>query len=308
MTGGRYLLAVSLLLMTSAAFAQSAPAPQIEEVIVTAPRLSAEIKSFVQSYIKPSLSGTPVLTRWKKAICPAVFGFSRQQDNDFVTSRVRQIAQKVGAPIAAPPCTANIHIYFAAKPQELLDRIRENGGSRLLSSTPSQAKRVAVFDHAIQAWYATETRDEHNGSLTFDDNDDNGWSGCICDIGPPPSGPGVRVMDFDPVRAGVRSELMHVYVIADINQTQGQPFTAVADYIAMLSLSEIRVSQSCQPLPSITNLVFPDCGDGLRPVEMTDMDLAYLKGVYSVDPGEALRTQQDDIAAGIEKALEANQP
>jgi hypothetical protein len=110
------------------------------------------------------------------------------------------------------------------------------------------------------------------------------------------------VQDFDAARANVRSELAHVYVIADVKQTGSYPFTAVADYVAMLALSEMRISKTCQDLPSITNLILPDCDARLKPDRATDTDLAYLKGVYSVDPGESLQNQRSDIAAVMEKA------
>ena len=117
----------------SPAWAQPAiPAdPPIEQVIVTAPKLPEEIKSFVQSYATRSLAGDGVISRWKNGICPATFGFADQRDNDFVTSRIRQIAGLVGAPVAATPCGINIHVYFSAEPQQLLDSIRDHGGARL---------------------------------------------------------------------------------------------------------------------------------------------------------------------------------
>ena len=283
--------------------AMSADTP-IEQVIVTAPKLPEEIKNFVQSYATRSLAGDGVISRWKNGVCPATFGFADTHDNEFVTLRIRQIAALVGAPVAETPCGINIHVYFSAEPQQLLDGIRGHGGARLLTATPSKSKQIAVINKPIQAWYATGTRTEHDGVLTFDDNDDNGWSGCVCDIGPPANGPGVRVLDFDSNRANLRSELAHVYVIADVKQTSRYRFTAVADFIAMLSLSEIRISSTCQDLPSITYLIVPDCDARLKPDQATDSDLAFLKGIYSVDPGEALRNQQNDIAAEMAKELE----
>jgi hypothetical protein len=55
--------------------------------------------------------------------------------------------------------------------------------------------------------------------------------------------------------------------------------------------------------PRRTNLIFPDCDKGVKSDRATDADLAYLRGVYKVDPGESLRNQRNDIAAEIEKAL-----
>ena len=303
------LVLAGVIVPAAMAWAQPAStvAPPVEQIIVTAQKLSTEIKGFVGSYATRSLAGTGVITRWKKGISAQrlpVFPIGR---DDFVTSRIRKIAVMAGAPVAALPCKPNIHVYFASKPQELLDAIRENGGARVLTATPSKAKQIAIMNSPIQAWYATGTRDEHNGLLTFDNNDDNGWNGCICDIGPPP-GPGVRVLDPNGTRAGLRSELVHVLVIADVNQTKVFRFTAVSDYIAMLALTEMRTSGVCKQLPSITNLTHSDCDDGLRsPMRKPPTPtLPYLKGVYSVDPGEGLRTQQKDIAAEMEKTLTAH--
>ena len=107
-----------------------------------------------------------------------------------------------------------------------------------------------------------------------------------------------------PNRANVRSELAHVYIVANVKQTNNYRFAAVADYIAMLTLSEVRISGKCQDLPSITNLILSGCDGRLRPDQATDSDLADLRGIYRVDPGEALRNQQNDIAAEMEKELE----
>ena len=132
--------------------ARHAKTLRIETVIVTAPKLSAEIKTFVQSYAMPSQSA-PVIARWKNGICPKTLGFAEQKDNDFVTSRIRQIAVMAGAPMVTVPCRVNIEVFFTSEPQKLLDGIRSNGGSRLLSPNPSQAKRLAVLKLTGQAWY-----------------------------------------------------------------------------------------------------------------------------------------------------------
>ena len=181
----------------------------------------------------------------------------------------------------AAPTSMSISLH---SPKPCWQSIRDHGGARLLTPTPSRASSIAAFSHPIQAWYATATREEHSGTLSFDDNDDNGWSGCVCDIGPPSSGPGVREREGDALRAGARSEMANVTVIADVGQTRDYRFSAVADYIAMLALTELKAADACQELPSVTNLIFPGCA---VPDQASDADLAYLKGLYKVDPGEA---------------------
>jgi len=295
------ILLLALMAMGRGAAAQSAPAAgSVETVIVTGSQLPEEIKSFVNSYATPALSGTGTVTRWHVGVCISVNGFSRKQDDDFVAARIQNIATEVGAPIATAPCRANIDVYFTEEPQLLLDSIRNHGGARLLTTTPSRASSIAPFSHPIQAWYATATREEYSGRLSFDDNDENGWSGCVCDIGPPPSGSAVRMREGDALRAGARSEMLHVTVIADVGQTKDYRFSAVADYIALLALTEMKVAGACQDLTSVTNLIFPGCD---APDQASAADLAYLKGVYKVDPGEGLGSQRDDIAAEMQKSL-----
>ena len=107
-------------------------------------------------------------------------------------------------------------------------------------------------------------------------------------------------------RTGLNSELAHIYVIADTSKTEGYELGAVADYVAMLALSQTQSFDSCKPIPSITNLISPACDADLKPKAITDADLAYLKGVYSMDPGANFQQQQNAIAASISQALGLN--
>jgi hypothetical protein len=277
----------------------------VEQVIVTAPKLSDEVKAqihnFVGSLTMPSQVGGEV-TRWDvhNPICPKTQGFTRDQDNEFVTFRIRQIAAQVGAPVAPPPCKTNIEVYFASSPQELLDGIRKHGGSFFLTSTLSQAKRVANFSHPIQAWYITSTRDICG--TTRIDNEDNWWDGTIAP-GCQPSTSFQTAVEGSRLRTGLNSELGLVSIVADVNQTAHYSFLAVADYIAMLALSQTQNFEACQPLPSIANLTSPDCDSAKKTGAITPIDLAFLTGIYKMDPGASLQTQRSTIDAQMESAM-----
>ncbi|HWC62043.1 MAG TPA: hypothetical protein VG501_00365, partial [Rhizomicrobium sp.] len=98
-------------------------------------------------------------------------------------------------------------------------------------------------------------------------------------------------------------ELAHIYVIADTGKTQGYELGAVADYVAMLALSQTQSFDACKPMPSITNLISPSCDPELKPKAITDTDLAFLRGVYTMDPGANLEQQQNHIAGTIAASL-----
>jgi hypothetical protein len=71
----------------------------------------------------------------------------------------------------------------------------------------------------------------------------------------------------------------------------------------MLALSQTPAFDECRPLPSITNLFVAGCGAALKATAITDPDIAFLQGIYDMDPGANLQTQQAAIASAVEKAI-----
>jgi len=306
------------LLFASTASAQPANTsivlrPQVETIIVTAPKWLGDkpqtvIHNFVRSY---AMAATPTIgevARWKFGICTRTYGLSKPEYDDFVTSRIEDIAVEAGASVKEAPCHLNVEVIFTAKPQDFLDKVHQEG-ARLLGPKPSQAATTSKMRYAIQAWYATGTRGL-DGILQLDDED----NACFCmqamaagqgNFGQYASVPFYSV-EGNRWRTGLNSELAHIYVIADTSKTEGYELGAVADYVAMLALSQTQSFDSCKPMPSITNLISPACDADLKPEAITDADLAYLKGVYSMDPGANFQQQQNAIAASISQALGLN--
>jgi hypothetical protein len=52
---------------------------------------------------------------------------------------------------------------------------------------------------------------------------------------------------------------------------------------------------------SIANLVSIPCDAAVKSNEITGSDLAYLRGLYSVDPYGSFAQQRDDIASRMKK-------
>jgi hypothetical protein len=314
------LFSIPGLALATAALAQTTTAPEskaaeskvveskVERVIVTAPKWLGDrpqlvIHNFVRSYAMATTSTIGEIARWKFGICTRTYGLSKPEYNKFVTDRVEEIAVETGVTIKSAPCRPNVELVFTDKPQDFLDRVRKDG-VRLLGPRPSQSDAVAQMRHPIQAWYATGSRDL-DGSLLLDDEDDAdaGFNGN--------SGAGLSVFARVPTRSvegfrwrtGLNAELVHIYVIADTSQTQRYELGAVADYIAMLSLSQTQSFDACKPMPSITNLISSACDPDLKPKAITDTDLAFLRGVYTMDPGANIEQQQNHIAGAIAASL-----
>ena len=308
---GNWIKAAAVLaLLSGPARAQPAAPSAIETVTVTAEKIPAEIAhDFVQSYARMASESLPKLTRWKKPICVGTDGLSSEDLNLFVTQRVRQIAALAGMEVDSGFCKFNIEIIFSSTPQAFLDRVRVEGPA-LLTPRRSQLGAVAVMRHPLQAWYATGIEDLH-GNLILNDEENAAFLASANS-----SGNGFGVFNSAPtmnvegsiLRNGISSQMAHVYVLADTNRTGDFRLGPIADYIAMLALTQAESFDTCKPLPSITNLFAANCGEALKPVSITDTDIAFLKGLYRMDPGANLQTQQSDIAREVEKALEAKKP
>jgi len=77
---------------------------------------------------------------------------------------------------------------------------------------------------------------------------------------------------------------------------------AIADYVAMLTLSQTDAFATCRQMPSITNLLMPDCDASLKTEGLSDADLAFLRGVYKTKGGDNLNLAMGDIFREMEKS------
>lgn len=76
----------------------------------------------------------------------------------------------------------------------------------------------------------------------------------------------------------------------------------LADYIAMLALTQIKSLDACQGLLSIVNRMTADCG---HPADsLTQFDLAYLQGLYHMTAGRKATLQGSEIGALMTDRLE----
>jgi hypothetical protein len=94
-------------------------------------------------------------------------------------------------------------------------------------------------------------------------------------------------------------------VVIDTRKIAGQEIGGLADYVAMLGLSQARGDSydACQDVPTITNLMAASCPDAVKPVGLTDVDLAYLRGLYRMNAGMQYAGERGSIAFEMKKEL-----
>jgi hypothetical protein len=260
---------------------------EIPDVTVTAPRPPTDeelagdsLPEFVIHHATVRYFNTGVtgnLARWrggKQSICPTTDGLSPAQ-NAYVTGRVRALARYVGAPVdSAPQCKDNVQILFTNNPHEKMDSVikwatvyfrnRYTGGMKdLIAFTP---------DHAIQGWYMT-TR---GGSIVL--NTDVEFVGLnVLPVWP-------KIIQNHPGNEG-GSGIGVVILVIDTTKVVDSSIGAIADYLAMLTLSVAQSPDHCDPLPSILDLMSLSCGKREVPTSITAGDLAFLKALYYRNTG-----------------------
>ena len=222
------------------------------------------------------------LARWrggKNSICPRTIGLSPEQ-NAFVTARLRALAAYVGAPVQpGPQCEYNVTMTFTNNPQETMDKVfkwatvyffnRYSGGTRDLIKFRS--------DHAIQGWYLM------GGGLNVD------LALAHLDVWPiwPQITQNYVGSDTIGTRLGGRSVsgIGAVILVVDTTKVVDYTIEAIADYLAMLTLSVAQSPDHCDPLPSILDLISSSCGQREEPAVITAGDLAFLKALYYKNTG-----------------------
>jgi hypothetical protein len=303
-------------------------------VTVEASKIPPEkvIAGFVKSYAAPSIHSDKI-PKWAQGICPIAEGLSPSL-NLGVPALLKQLAAQVGAPVGKEPCNTNVEIIFTRTPQAVLDDIAKNHEDLLGYHDVAQIKRISTMTHPIQAWYATATRD-NNGLLRSDSAQENPLcvvaqqqlsqdfadaeakstrTGGVAAM--PPSYPndlnkvslycgGVAVTG-NRLNDGLKSEFNYVTVVVDVSKLGELGIKPVANYVAMLALSQTQAFETCQPLASITNLMTPGCDATFKPNTLSSNDIAYLKALYKMNPDNMLAGQQSDIAHQMETALGAH--
>jgi hypothetical protein len=257
---------------------------------------------------------TGKVARWKNGICPIVVGLPPESAK-LLVRKIRALAAEVGAPVnASDPCPGNIEVIFTAQPQALLDNIRIMHPVLLgYYDNSAQADRLATSTRPIQSWYSTATVDARGNPIV-----DGGRKGGVhLSISLPPSGlpgppdivelymPDAAVTNVTGGRLGdgVSSALNNVMIVADTGKLLGRDAGNVGDYIAMLALAQIVPPETCQPLPSILNLLAPGCSGET----LTSADTAYLRALYKITTTTTLAGQRREIQYQMKQALTAKQ-
>jgi hypothetical protein len=314
----RYLAFALAIALLSSSAAQSQPVSRpTENVTVTGIKPSRKvIDDFLFSHTAPTRV-LDKIARWKTPVCPLTMGLGKKYAG-FVSQRIRQLAIQVGAPVDADKdCKANIRVVFTTRPQELLDNIRRDHPLYLgYYDNRLQSARLATVTRPIQSWYTTATSDlrgrpqvdsAQGGGISFDVilPGGNGFSPGTATGGATtrielPNASSMNVSG-NRINDGLSSTFFNVLIVAEPAKLMDHEIGTLADYIAMLALSQPGPLQDCAEFSTVLNLLVPECSR-ITPA-LTEGDLAYLKALYKMTPANTLQAQRGEMRYQMIEAL-----
>lgn len=320
----RKIALAMMLVLPAPLLAQPSVAPETVKVqAATIP--DSAVTGFVHTFTEPSLLSGKI-PRWFNGICVRTQGLPREL-SDAVTKRIVEVANMVGAPVQDQPCTLNTVVIFDPDPQGVMDDIAARHGELLGPHDPGQTEALKKVRFPVQAWYATTTQD-NNGITVVDTTADQTNCGTTDEnvFNGSPTGAltggikinptayanvannmrrdcGKRVVKGSLLRDGVRSQLAAVTVVASMDTVQYHELAAVADYLALVILSQTKAFETCEKMETVANLLVPRCDLDNRVKGLMPGDLAFLKALYRADTGGTLVMQQASIANEMKKLL-----
>jgi len=238
------------------------------------------VQAFVDSHAKYSPKINQ-LTRWVTPVCPEVRNLPAAY-GEFITRRIKAIAASVGAP-TKEPCDLNVEIIFSADPQTILDNVAKKDPRLLGYHFVHNAAAAAKVTRPIQAWYVTSTS---SGVETYLDD-------------PYHQGPTGQLGSHFTI--GLYSQFNHILVVVNTDKIAGYPIGPVADYIAMLTLSQSEAPDNCNDLDSILDYLEPNCTQ--KPESLTVADKTYLEGLYHMDKWEIGSLQKSNISEHMQDSF-----
>jgi len=265
----------------------------METVEVTASRekMRREIVTFVHKVTR--LEGEFV-GRWSGFVCPMVVGVSDAQAM-FIQGRIIEVQNTARKKKPKPDakCDPNLFVIITDEADQVLADWKERDPGMFRWKSRDGVSR-SVGTGAVRTW--------HNAILTRADGEavnqvsavNQISTGSRIGIEAKSCGMGSRI------EAGCWEHINAVVVLVDARSTGKVTLAQLADYISVVSLSQIDLTADLGGVDSILRL-FAQPRPEVPPAGITEWDYSFLKGLYRASYSPM--NQQRDIAARMVREL-----
>lgn len=261
------LLAGGLALLTPVMAAAQDQAPD-NEIVVEGERQAQEaaVRALAKEVTGRLKVGRP-LPRFFEPMCLAVGGINPEFAGAFA-QRITDNARRADVPIAEGKCQPNALVVFAKDGRAQLEKVRKQHKWIFTGLGESRIKDILASRDPAFAWQLTEIRGVDGRRF-----DTEGGGGL----------PLNRQYQTGRLNQPIRSDVVGAVVVFDSSAIEGISAVQLADYASVRLLAPTQEIDSVneEGMSTIMSLFLtPDTA----PDEMTEFDLAYLRGVYQMKP------------------------
>jgi hypothetical protein len=294
---------VALALLSGHVFAQDVPQPganpskpdasqPVDEVIVRGRRMSelrVELEKFVLEFVNKVTAPAAGrgYARWQRFLCVGVNNL-RADAAQYIVDRISKEALELGLEPGEPGCQPEVIVIFTTDAKQLatflvkhykrafLPGMGEGGMARNRDALDA----FTQTDKPVRWWATSMPVDARVGTAAVTVPGTLGGPAYASDSG---GGSRIHNMTVDAMR--------QVIIIVDGTKLHGTTWEQLGDYLAVVSLAQIRLETDPVAFDSILNLFSnPKAYSGL-----TDWDRTYLKTLYSNDQERVPAMQKVDL-------------
>ncbi|HVN42720.1 MAG TPA: hypothetical protein VMT50_08030 [Steroidobacteraceae bacterium] len=221
---------------------------------------------------------------WHRPLCPLVAGLARPQA-EFLLERISAAARAAGAPLDEPQChRPNLFVVVTSDPARFLAAWRRRDHDVFGGAAGANIRHFIESPRPVRAWYnlvrvGADTASAVDGTVPLSLQRDLKTS------------PDVGRMPNSRLERATVLGLDSVIVVVQAGRATDLPARQLADYVAMISLVELRADRDFAAVPTVLGLFgVPPTADAPR--ELSTWDQTFLSAVYHTEQKYTLQRSQ----------------
>ncbi len=284
----RFVAWVVMLFASSAAAQERKPAPPPPSEIVVTGTLDREeqVKDFVGA-LTPARGGS--IPFFIDTACPKVTGLGPAQ-KAAVVARLRVVAQTAGIPLGGANCVPNLFVIVTPDKRAFIELLARKQPDSFGSMSPREIGRLARTAGPAVAWQLEGPVTLSGTPLRFDE--------AIGAYVNPTSEPASRL------NANGRRGFDAAALVVETGSLDGITLIQLADYAAMRLFAKLDPSRLPDRAPTTILTVLTTPMGSSVPITLSNWDLGFLRGLYTVTPGLAPSSHRSQIAGKVMRELD----
>ncbi|MEO0463725.1 MAG: hypothetical protein AAF127_11380 [Pseudomonadota bacterium] len=300
--------ASALAALTPAAFAQASEpetitlrtGPQPEPIIVEGqkPLDKKDARAAVRDLAMRGRSHLKPLAKYSKPLCLSVAGLGERY-NTQVADRVKQNATDAEIPIADADCKTNAAVVVVKNPEKLIKRLRKVKPRLVSMEANHRIRDSRARGDAYYAW-SQDRVGRPGGGRAVERGEVAGAAGTALFGNPGFTVPTNRILGTSKFTISYSIQRRFSIIIFDVERLGGVHLNQLADFATMRLLTEPQPTVELENARTDSILTLFDVDPESAPPVMTQLDRAYLRGLYKMRPNEKSSRLERFVLAELE--------